>query len=70
MIGLTADADAEVSTDVARDALASAFDISALNLLPIALLVLFTVRKAPPFLAILGSALFAGISPASRSGAW
>jgi Na+:H+ antiporter, NhaC family len=61
VLGLTADADAEVDTEVARDALASAFDISALNLLPIAVLVVFTVRKAPPFLAILGSALFAGI---------
>ena len=33
----------------------------AVNLLPLALLVVFTVRKVPPFLAILGSALFAGI---------
>ena len=32
-----------------------------MNLLPLALLVVFTVRKVPPFLAILGSALFAGI---------
>ena len=32
-----------------------------LNLLPLALLVVFTVRRSPPFLAILGSALFAGI---------
>ena len=31
------------------------------NLLPLALLVVFTVKKVPPFLAILGSALFAGI---------
>jgi Na+:H+ antiporter, NhaC family len=61
VLGLTADPDAEVSTQVARDALASAFDISVLNLLPLALLVVFTVRKAPPFLAILGSALFAGV---------
>ena len=36
-----------------------AFNISA-NLLPLALLVVFTVQKVPPFLAILGSALFAG----------
>ena len=41
--------------------LRDAFNIAALNLLPIALLVVFTVKKAPPFLAILGSALFAGI---------
>ena len=32
-----------------------------MNLLPLALLVVFTVKKVPPFLAILGSALFAGI---------
>ena len=32
-----------------------------LNLLPLALLVVFTLKKVPPFLAILGSALFAGI---------
>ena len=60
VLGLTADADAEVSTQAARDALAVAFDIGAINLLPLALLVVFTIRKAPPFLAILGSALFAG----------
>jgi NhaC family Na+:H+ antiporter len=30
-------------------------------LLPLLLLVLFSVRKAPPFLAIMGSALFAGV---------
>ena len=33
----------------------------SLNLLPLALLVVFTIKKVPPFLAILGSALFAGI---------
>ena len=62
------DASGEVSTDAALDALESTFNISALNLLPLALLVVFTVKKVPPFLAILGSALFAGSSPASRSG--
>ena len=61
VIGLTADEHAAVSTDQAREALGSVFNISALNLLPIALLVVFTVKKAPPFLAILGSALFAGV---------
>jgi Na+:H+ antiporter, NhaC family len=61
VIGLAAEPAGEASTDQAVAALRSAFDISALNLLPIALLVVFTIRKAPPFLAILGSALFAGI---------
>ena len=41
--------------------LESEFNITVLNLLPLALLVVFTVKKVPPFLAILGSALFAGI---------
>jgi NhaC family Na+:H+ antiporter len=61
VLGLDAEADTAIQIDEARAALAAAFDISLLNLLPIALLVLFTVRKAPPFLAILGSALFAGV---------
>jgi Na+:H+ antiporter, NhaC family len=60
-IGLGADPDEAISTDAARDVLGTAFNISALNLLPLALLVLFTIKKVPPFLAILGSALFAGI---------
>jgi Na+:H+ antiporter, NhaC family len=60
-LGLGADPAAGASTDQAVAALRSAFNISVLNLLPVALLVLFTLKKAPPFLAILGSALFAGI---------
>src|SRR4029434_8417022 len=48
-------------TDAAQDALGTAFNISAVNLLPLALLVVFAILKYPPFLAILGSALFAGI---------
>jgi Na+:H+ antiporter, NhaC family len=61
VIGLGAEPAGAARTDEAVAALRSAFDISALNLLPLALLVVFTLRKAPPFLAILGSALFAGI---------
>src|SRR5215218_483910 len=61
VIGLSADASGEVSTNAAVDALEGAFNVSLLNLLPLALLVVFTVRKVPPFLAILGSVLFAGI---------
>jgi NhaC family Na+:H+ antiporter len=61
ILGLTAEPEAQVSTDAALDVLESAFNISVLNLLPLALLVVFTIRKAPPFLAILGSALFAGV---------
>ncbi len=61
VLGLNATPDGEVSTDQAREILGKAFNISAINLLPLVVLVLFTVKKAPPFLAILGSALFAGI---------
>ena len=61
IIGLGVETSGEVSTDEALDALESVFHISLVSLLPLALLVVFTVRKAPPFLAIMGSALFAGI---------
>jgi NhaC family Na+:H+ antiporter len=61
VLGLNATPKAGVDTDAALHVLGQAFDISAVNLLPLALLVVFTVRKVPPFLAILGSALFAGI---------
>jgi len=61
LIGLSAEPEGQVSTDAALDILERAFNISVLNLLPLVLLVVFTVKKVPPFLAILGSALFAGI---------
>src|SRR4249919_2819510 len=61
VLGLTADPKATVSTDAARAELGKAFNISALCLLPLALLVVFAVLKLPPFLSILGSALFAAI---------
>jgi NhaC family Na+:H+ antiporter len=60
-LGLNAEADAAISTDAAREALAQAFNISFWNLLPLLLLVVFSILKYPPFLSILGSALFAGI---------
>ncbi len=61
VLGLNADPDAAISTDAARDALANAFNIGFVNLLPLLLLVVFAARRFPPFLSILGSALFAGI---------
>jgi NhaC family Na+:H+ antiporter len=61
IIGATATPEGQVSTQAALDVLEHEFHISIINLLPLALLVVFTVRKVPPFLAILGSALFAGI---------
>ena len=60
-LGRAADPDAAVSTDEAREALGSVFNITFLNLLPLLLLVVFAAMKMPPFLSILGSALFAAI---------
>jgi Na+:H+ antiporter, NhaC family len=61
VLGLLADPAGESSTDAAVAALEDAFNISVVALLPLVLLVVFSVKKVPPFLAILGSALFAGI---------
>jgi NhaC family Na+:H+ antiporter len=61
VLGLTADPEGEIGTDAARAALASAFDVSFLSLLPLLLLVVFAVLRLPPFLSILGSATFAGL---------
>jgi NhaC family Na+:H+ antiporter len=61
LLGLNAEPEGGVSTEAARKALGDAFDISAWNLLPLLVLVVFAVLKFPPFLAILGSALVAGI---------
>ena len=61
VLGLKAEPAGGVSTQAALDVLRATFNITVLNLLPLALLVVFTIRKVPPFLAILGSALFAGV---------
>ncbi len=61
LLGLNAEPDAAISTDTARAALATAFNIGFVNLLPLLLLVVFAARRFPPFLSILGSALFAGL---------
>src|SRR4029450_10500961 len=63
ILGLNAEPEGAVGTDAAQEALNKAFNISAINLLPLALLVVFAILKYPPFLPILGSALFAGILP-------
>jgi Na+:H+ antiporter, NhaC family len=61
IIGLNSEPSGAASTESAQEALEGAFNISALNLLPLLLLVVFSIRKFPPFLSILGSALFAGV---------
>jgi NhaC family Na+:H+ antiporter len=45
----------------AQATLAGEFSISLLNLLPLVLLVVLSVRRTPPFLAIFLSAIFAGV---------
>ena len=70
ILGLNAEPEGAVGTEAAQEALNTAFNITAINLLPLALLVVFAIRKYPPFLAILGSALFAGIlAPFTQSAA-
>ena len=61
VIGILATPQGGLSTSAAQEALAHEFNITFLNLLPLLFLVVLSIRKAPPFLAILGSALFAGI---------
>jgi NhaC family Na+:H+ antiporter len=61
-IGLTQEVTAQAgSTDTALDAISDVYSMSVLNLLPVALLLILSLKRFPPFLSILGSALFAGI---------
>jgi NhaC family Na+:H+ antiporter len=61
VLGLRANPDASVSTDEARAALGQAFNITPWCLLPLVLLVVFSSLRFPPFLSILGSAVFAAV---------
>lgn len=61
VLGRSATGDSDTAVADAREALASAFDISVLALAPLVLLVVLAAMKMPPFLSILGSALFAAI---------
>ena len=61
VLGRVADPDSDISTDKAREALAAAFNISLLNLLPLFLLVALAIMRMPPFLSILGSAVSAAV---------
>ena len=45
----------------AQATLAGEFNITLLNLLPLVLLVVLSVRRVPPFLSIFSCALFAGV---------
>ena len=61
ILGFTADPSGSTSIEATQAALEQAYNISAVALLPLLLLVFFSVRRFPPFLSIMGSALFAGI---------
>jgi NhaC family Na+:H+ antiporter len=61
LLGLNAEPTGGLSPEAAQDVLDDAYDISFVCLFPLVLLIVFSARKVPPFLAILGSALFAAI---------
>ena len=62
ILGLTTPAsNTAFDPTVVQAELAKEFWISPLNLLPLALLIVLSVRRAPPFLAIFGSAMFAAV---------
>jgi NhaC family Na+:H+ antiporter len=48
-------------TNIELSALSKFFNINLLNLLPLVLLVILSIRKAPASLALMGAALFAGV---------
>jgi Na+:H+ antiporter, NhaC family len=61
-IGLSDEpASTAISTDEAQDVLADAFSITPLNLLPLVALIALTLWKVPPFLSLMGVAVFSGV---------
>jgi NhaC family Na+:H+ antiporter len=50
-----------IDTSAARNAIAAVYNITPLNLLPLVLLIVLSIRRAPAFLAILATALFSGV---------
>jgi len=57
IMGLSANTSAGASTKAAEDALASVFNISPICLLPLLLLVVLSLLRVPPFIAIFGTAI-------------
>jgi len=55
------DAVGSIDTSSAREALAAVYNIGPINLLPLVLLIVLSIKRVPPFLAILGTALFSGV---------
>lgn len=60
VIGLAAGSSGSADTTAAQDALARVFSISPVNLLPLVLLILLSLWRVPPFLAIFGTAILSG----------
>ena len=61
VLGLTGDVSGAVDKKTAQDAIESVFNISFWNLLPLFLMVFLTFKQVPPFLALMGCALIAGL---------
>ena len=62
IIGLATDpSSSAIGTDEARSVLAQAFNISPVNLVPLVLLIVLTLKRVPPFLAIFSVAIFTGV---------
>ena len=61
VLGLTRESGGAIDKEQARAAIASAFNISFWNLTPLLLMIVLTVRRVPPFMALLASALTAGL---------
>lgn len=54
-------ASGSIDTASARQQIAAVYHVTPLNLLPLVLLIVLSLRRVPAFLAILGTALFSGI---------
>ena len=61
VLGLTGDVSGAVDKKTAQDAIESVFNISFWNLLPLFLMVYLSFKQVPPFLALMGCALLAGL---------
>jgi len=62
LVGITTPASGSAfDPTVVQEFLAGEFNISLLNLVPLLLLVVLSLRQAPPFLAIFGTAIFAAV---------
>jgi NhaC family Na+:H+ antiporter len=60
-VGFAVRPSGQADMSAARDAVAAVYHITPWNLLPLALLIVLSIRRAPPFLAIFGTALFSGV---------